>query len=344
MEQKLETPIRWWDLSAAALLSIAVLIAATRLVATHWTDHLELAQTITLLGLIAGFALGRSRFSPRVVGFLALVYGIFAVPWLLGSLYERSIEWPERIQSIGGRLGTILGQISRQETVIDSLLFLSLMVALFWVLSVHSAYTIVRYGQPWQAIFPSGIALFLIHSFDAFIARRGWLLALYLFFALVLVARLTYLQRFSSWQKSRTSLPPHLSLDFIRTTMFATAILVIFAWTAPALAETFPSAERALAKIKQPYNALRDRFDNAFASLRSSVGMVTSYYGDSVSLGRGNVLSDQQIMQVGVPPNLPSNIRLYWRARAYDTYQNGQWISSIINTTPFDPESDNLNS
>jgi transglutaminase-like putative cysteine protease len=94
--------------------------------------------------------------------------------------------------------------------------------------------------------------------------------------------------------------------------------------------------------IKQPYNALRDRLDNAFASLRSSVGIVTTYYGDSVFLGRGNTLSDQQIMEVGVPVDLPSNVRLYWRARAYDRYQNGQWISSITNTAPFNPESDNL--
>ena len=342
MEHKPEPPERWWDLSAAALLSMALLTAASRLVATQWTDHLELAQTITLLGLLAGFALGKSRFSPRLVGILALAYGVFSVPWLIGTLYEPSVSWPERIQSIFGRISIILGQIARQETVFDSLLFLFLMVALFWVLSVHASYTIVRYGQPWQAIFPAGIALLIIHAFDAFINRRAWYLAIYLFFALVLVARLTYLQRFSSWQKSHTSLPPHLSLDFIRTTIVAAAILVAFAWTAPALAESFPTAERVLDTIKQPYNALRDRLDNAFASLRSSVGIVTTYYGDSVFLGRGNTLSDQQIMEVGVPVDLPSNVRLYWRARAYDRYQNGQWISSITNTAPFNPESDNL--
>jgi hypothetical protein len=47
MENRTVNPDRWWDLSAAALLSIAVMIAATRLVATEWTEHLELAQTIT---------------------------------------------------------------------------------------------------------------------------------------------------------------------------------------------------------------------------------------------------------------------------------------------------------
>jgi transglutaminase-like putative cysteine protease len=342
MDQKSTTIDRWWDLPAAALLSIAVLTAATRLVATQWTDDLELAQTISLLGLIIGMLLGQSKFSARLVGFLATAYGVFFVPWQIASLYASSIGWPERIQSITGRLGLIIGQIIRQETVIDSLLFLVLMVALFWILSVHAAYTIVRYGQAWQAIFPSGIALFLIHSFDAAISRRVWFLAFYLFFALVLVARLTYLQRFSRWQKSRISLPPHLSVDFIRTAILATAIMVIFAWTAPALAETFPSAERAWEKIKQPYNVIRDRFDNAFASLRSSVGIVTNYYGDSVFLGRGNVLSDQQIMQVIVPTGFPSTVRLYWRARTYDTYQNGQWLSTIISASAFDPEVDNL--
>ena len=331
---------RWWDLPAASLLIVALVAAATRLVVTQWTDHLSIVQTIAFVGALAGMALGQSRFSPRLAGLIALAYGLFFVPWQLGMTMGRGIFWGERLTSLAGRLQIIISQLIKQEVVQDSLLFIVLMSALFWLLSVHAGYTLVRYGRAWHAILPTGMALFAIHSFDSLIARRAWYLAVYLFFSLVLVARVAYLQQHSRWQQSRTALPPHLGLDFIRFTLFAAALLVIFSWTAPALASTLPAAERAFQRIKQPYNEMRDRIDNAFASLRSSVGVVSDYYGSSVLLGRGNQLTDSQVFSVIGPPDIPSGSRLYWRAKVYDTYDGSQWQSTIAASRPFNPQDD----
>ena len=333
-------PLRWWDVPAAALLLVAILTAATRLVATRWTDALTIVQMIAFLGVIAGMALGKSRFSPRLVFIFALCYGIFVVPWRLGSLYRRAIAWQERLTSIAGRLNIIITQLLNKQVVTDSLLFLVLMGALFWLLSVHAGYTLIRNGDAWQAILPTGLAMFAIHSFDALVSRRAWYLAVYIFFALVLVARMTYLQRYDTWRKSRTNLPPHLGLDFIRFTLLVTAVLVVFAWTAPAMANAVPSAAQAWQTIKQPWNRFKDRWDNAFASLRSTVGVVSDYYGTSVLLGRGNLLTNSQVFKVTPPEDMPGSVRLYWRARAYDTYDGGQWLSTSANSVPFDPLSD----
>jgi transglutaminase-like putative cysteine protease len=328
---------RWWDVPAAVILLVALVTAATRLVATRWTDHLPIVQTIAFLGVIAGMALGKSRFSPRLVFFFTVCYGLFTVPWQLGSLYRVAVPWQERLTSIAERLETIITQLVTRQVVTDSLLFLVLMSALFWLLSAHAGYTLIRTGQAWQAVLPTGLTMFAIHSFDPLIARRGWYLAVYIFFALVLVARMTYLQRYDNWRQSRTNLPPHLGLDFIRFTLLVTGLLVVFAWTAPALAEAVPSAARAWQTVREPWNQFKDRWDNAFASLRSSVGVVSDYYGASVLLGRGNLLSDSQVFAVTPPEDLPGSIRLYWRARAYDSYDGGQWLSASPRSFPFDP-------
>ncbi len=333
---------RWWDIPAAALLLVAILTAATRLVATRWTDNLTIVQTIALLGVIAGMALGKSRFGSRLVFFFTLCYGAFVVTWRLGSLYRRAVPWDERLTSIAGRLQAIVNQLLTSQVVTDSLLFLVLMGILFWFLSAHAGYTLVRNGEAWQAVLPTGLAMFAIHSFDALVVRRTWYLAVYIFFALVLVARTTYLHRFDNWRQSRTNLPPHLGLDFIRFTLLVTGLLVVFAWTAPALADAMPSAARAWQTVKQPWNRFKDRWDNAFASLRSTVGVVSDYYGSSVLLGRGNLLTDSQVFRVIPPEDLPGSVRLYWRARAYDSYEDGQWVSSDTESVSFDPLSDPL--
>lgn len=333
---------RWWDLPAAALLIVALVTAATRLVVTQWTDYLSLVQSIAFLGGLTGLALGQSRFSPRISALFAMAYGLFAIPWQLGLTMGRGIPWPERIYSMLGRLDVIINQLINQEVVQDSLLFLVLMSALFWLLTVHAGYNLTRYGRAWQAILPTGLALFAIHSFDALIQRRAWYLAVYLFFSLVLVARVAYLQHHNRWQQSRTALPPHLGLDFIRFTLFVTALLIVFSWTAPALANTVPVAERAFQKMKQPFNEVRDRVDNAFASLQSSVGIVSDYYGASILLGRGNRLTDSQRFIARAPADIPRNVRLYWRAKAYDTYDGNQWLNTVSTSRPFNPQDDEL--
>ena len=337
---KTETPTRWWDLPTAVLLMGAMLTAATRLVVTDWTVNLNLVQTLVFFGVIAGLLLGQSRFSPRLAFLFGLAYGLFAVPFELGSTLGTGIEWSERLQSLAGRLNIIFRQLANHEVVQDSLLFIVLMAILFWVLSVYAGYNMTRYGHAWRAVLPAGLTLFVIHSFDAVMSERAWYLAVYLFFALVLVARAAYLHQHERWQQSRTALPPHLGLDFIRFTLLAAAVIVIFSWTVPALASTLPTAERVFQRIRQPWNEARDRFDNAFASLRSNVGVVSDYYGSSLMLGRGNRLTDSQVFDVKVDEKAPAGIRYYWHARTYDTYRNGQWFSSGGQANSFNPQTD----
>ena len=218
-------PLRWWDLPTALLLLAALATVATRLVATNWTIDLNIVQVLAFLGVLLGFALGQSLFSPRTAGFLAIAYGLFLIPYQLGSTIQGDLYWTERLTIIANRLGIILYQLVNRETVYDSLLFLVLMAILYWGLTVYAGYTLVRYGNAWQAVLPAGLTLFIIHSFDPYVSTRAWYLAVYLFFALVIIARVAFLHQHNRWQKSRTALPPHLGLDFIRFTIL---IITVF--------------------------------------------------------------------------------------------------------------------
>ena len=153
---------------------------------------------------------------------------------------------------------------------------------------------------------------------------------------------MVYLKRQTRWQSNRTALPPHLGLDFIRFTILATLVIILFSWTAPAVANTLPAAQKAWQPVQHLWNETRQRFDNAFASLRSTVGIVSQFYGASATLGRGNPLSDSQMFTVRAPDNFPPSVRLYWRARTYDTYENGQWFSTVNTVHNFDPQRDEL--
>ena len=83
----------------------------------------------------------------------------------------------------------ILSHLVQRRAVPDNLLFLVLMAILFWILSVHAGYHLIRYANPWITVLPIGIAIVLIHTYDTFYSNRIWYLVAYLFFALLLVAR-----------------------------------------------------------------------------------------------------------------------------------------------------------
>ena len=102
---------RWWDFPAILLLISTLLTGATRLSATEWTTHLEIVQTVVVLGAILGLALGYSKFSSRLAGLLTILYGIFIIPWQLGTIMKDEILWPERLMILANRSGVILSLI-----------------------------------------------------------------------------------------------------------------------------------------------------------------------------------------------------------------------------------------
>jgi transglutaminase-like putative cysteine protease len=330
------TSARWWDLPAAFLLLAALLTAASRLVVTEWIDHLTMVRTLSFLGVLAGLALGQSCFSPFQATAFALAYGLFAVPWQLGLTLGHDILWTERLIGLAGRLVSALSQLARQEAVQDPLLFLFWMSSLFWALSAYAGYTLTRHAHPWRATLPAGLALLFIHNSDPYVASRAWYLAAYLFFSLLLLARLTHLRQLVHWRKIRAHVPHLIVLDLIHVILLAAVLIVLLAWTIPALADALPVAREAWQDATRPWRtAVRDRMDNAFASLRRTGALVAvaDYYGENMPLGRGSELTDAVVLTVQGPPHSGVGIRYYWRARVYDDYADGVWSSATLSTT-----------
>ena len=137
-----------------------------------------------------------------------------------------------------------LDQIFQQRPVTDNLFFNLLMASLFWALSVYAGYSLTRSGNPWKAIIPAGVAILVIQTYDPYIQNRTWFLAGYIFVALLIVARLHFVNLQYRWKNNGTYLPPFVGVDSLRLGLITTVILVLFAWTVPA-AEIMYWAARA---------------------------------------------------------------------------------------------------
>ncbi|MCL4559397.1 MAG: transglutaminase domain-containing protein [Chloroflexi bacterium] len=330
--------MRWWDWVTAFSLMILLITSSTRLYATHWTNYLERIQYLAFLGGLIGLALGQSRFSPRLVKWLAFGYTLFAIPWQLGETAGVGVPWDQRLNSLITRISIATNEVFHYQSVQDPILFLFLMALLFWLVSLISGYFLTRYGKPWQAILPAGIIMIVISHYDPGLAISGNYLAIYVFFSLLLLGRVTFLRYRAEWRAAGMVPSPGASLDIGRAALVSVVVLVMLAWTVPALAASLPPASEIWVEISKPWDNLSHRFSDAFSGLRTSIGTVSDFYGTSMPLGSGSRLGDGIVFTVKASAAPAPGVRYYWQARTYDDYQNGNWSTTVTSSQPVTPD------
>ncbi|MFN2176880.1 MAG: transglutaminase-like domain-containing protein [Anaerolineales bacterium] len=337
-----EKHFRWLDLPALFLLVAVILTAATRLVSTGWTRHLDIIQIIALLGLILGSALAYSRFSNWITFIISILYGMIIVSWQLVSILKDELVWVERLQILYNRSLIIISQLLHQEVIQDSLLFLIFMSILFWVLGIYSSFSLIRNGNAWFSIAPIGLTLLVIQSFDSLNPKSNWYMAVFFFFSLLIVTRMVFVKNRVKWKFENTAVPPHLGLEIIRISILAVIVVILLTWAVPALAKSLPAVEEAWRPIDEIWLITQDKFSNAFASLRTQTGSITEYYGKNALLGRGNQLTETRMFSVKSMNEIPEGFRVYWKARSYDQYINGLWKSTENKTRIINPDDTDL--
>jgi transglutaminase-like putative cysteine protease len=338
-----ESP-RWWDWLTAGLLFIAMQVAAGRLLATNWIPLLVYVEVLVTFGVILGLALGKSLFSRRVVILLAIGYTLIILPWQLSQATEDAVSWVERLGSLGGRLIYSLAQVSSRQPADDFILFLTFISILFWMISVFSAYSLIRHGNILAAVLPGGLAIIILQTYDWAVPQRIWYLGIYLFLALFLYGRLNFINSSRDWKQRRIFISPDANLDISTAVLISSAVLIMLAWTMPLSLSSSPAANRFWNDLVEPWDNLKQRFNDAFAAIQGTVAIgPRDFFSDNLPLGLGNPLGDAVLFTVQIPVSARDLPRLYWRGRVYDQYESGNWSTTAESTVKFKPDEDILN-
>ncbi|MBN1452195.1 MAG: transglutaminase domain-containing protein [Anaerolineales bacterium] len=335
----MQTPnVRRFDWLSILLLLLMIQTASARLVITRWTDYLIFSQTLAMLGIILGLALGYSQFKRGTVGWLVLGYSIVLIPWQMTLAIEGDVLLSERLASIGGRLLFSLEQFFRREIVTDGLLFVAAISTLVWFLSIVSGYWWTRYNNYLVAVLPGGIFTLIIHLYDWLYAARAWVLGAYILWALFLLGRLHYLRNRELWRSKRVFQMQESEFDITRGMMILATIFVFVAWTVPASAAGWQSAREYWYRITKPWRDVQEWFSNAVEVLESPIGWEGGdFFTSQLALGAGNPLNDTVLFSVEAP-NLPEKPpRFYWRGYTYATYTNHQWYALSSRSDEFSP-------
>jgi transglutaminase-like putative cysteine protease len=313
--------------SSFFLLWVMLIAAATSISAARWTDGLGNLATAAMFGLIMGLLLAKSRFPAVIAHLFSLVYGLFTAAYLVGRLVDKPL-WRDRVLDLGERMVTWLTKATSGGTSRDSLMFVLLLVALFWLLGHIAAWYTFRRPRLWRVLLPLGVTLLVNYYVytDPRISTRSNtslapFLAVFILSALLYVVRTNVYLRELEWQGSNVNYSAELRIDFVRSGTILATIALLVMIVAPG-ANASPQISDFWGGIAEFRDNVRTTASRLFASLDTRGRGVGNPFGSRAVLGGPRDLGDEVLFDVNAREGR------YWQAMVYDRYTGSDWINT----------------
>ncbi|HSM24901.1 MAG TPA: transglutaminase domain-containing protein, partial [Anaerolineaceae bacterium] len=325
---------RWWNFTSISILFFALIITSLKIQATGWTENLFLLNWLTFVGYFLGLAIGYSVFKPFLVSIFIFFFSIIILPWSIGLTYASSIPWITRLENIFGRIIFSINQLLSDTRIDDPILFLALLSLIIWFTSLFAGYNLVRKSHFWIPVLISGITIFASDFYDQ--SGNHLYTGFFIFFVLILISQVSFQETGRNWRSKGIPVDSEVN-SLIRRTSFIVAIIIVFlAWNVTNIVSAFqkdsPQQKQVIAFIAD----IQNQFAKITSPLQGTAYIQSEFFGNTVNLGSGSDLSDEIVFEITVDQRQPTGVRYYWKARSYDTYQDGQWISTIESSANFE--------
>ena len=309
-----------------ALTWSLVMIAALAIVDAELIAGTSILPLVTTLAILTGLLLAKSRFSGRTAIFIALIYGLFLITFLIGRTLPGDLTWRERAFELVNRQIIWLGKAVSQSSSRDGLIFVVQTSAIFWLLGITAAWYTFRNYKVWRVVVPSGLVLLSVVYYYFGPKPLVAFLALYALLALIYVARTHLAAKERSWKAASVRYEKSIHFSFLQASFLAALVALGIAWGLPAAsANTAVSDALGETGWEDTWRGFQDNWTRLFASLRSYGTTTSDPFRDTLSLGGPRTVNDSLIMDIYVEAKLPY---VYWQALAYDTYDSGHWSIS----------------
>ena len=332
-----------WD-SEAAGASTARLLGGLRPV-DGWIALLSLAANLCVVVL----AVERADWSPTpgLVGVLllamltAFVFYRLPIWWWLAilpgiALGALTVVWQMTTYSFDGeQLGTaaalwerltLWGEAAQEGSInIDEVPFSFGLVTASWLTGYLGGWLFLRHRNFWGVFVLGGLGL--LSNLTFLPPNTSVHLGMYLFTALLLVARVQAVRRQGEWDRRGIRYDEGLrSLTLSDSFFIAIAVLTI-AFLLPIWGSWKP-VTNAYESMRHPLLSFEDDFNRLFAGLpaRRAIGFRV---WDDVMAFQGTINpAKTTVLHVDSPAPL------YWKARSYSTYTSKGWISEDTKYVP----------
>lgn len=317
--------------STIILTSILVWIGVWSIQQAEWADRLGVLNWVMLAGLVAGFTVSKWRRVPSAVLHLAgMVFGVLvvvlgAISFLPDALGTRR----ERLSWLWDRGGGWLNNLISGDAADDLYMFVIFIMALTFLLGYATIWFVVRARWIWAALIFPGLLLIINVGYSNRV--QAGLVVIYLFVAIVLLARFYLLQRETSWRRGRVEYPDSLPWRGMWAGSYLAVAVLVFGWALPVSAQS-NSINNFWQDVDGPWRAVEGQFNKWFTGLSGSGGGGAggfAAFSDSFEMGGPLQLSDAEVIRLTGSGAAP-----YLAAHRYSEYTGRGWTSDVDQTHP----------
>ncbi len=290
------------------------------------------------LGILAGFALARSRFPALTAMIYAFVYGAFVLGLLIGrsDAYTADQLWRERVADMVSRQIEFFLKVASGNTNRDALIFVMHTTLVMWIVGFTSAWWTFRTTRIWLVILPNALVMLSVIYYAP--PTLTWFLAAFSIFTMLYIAQTHLLDSQHEWQQANVRYGNALSGHFLRSSLVVALIALAIVWRAPALPASAAVGD-TINRVNEPWRVWRDSWQRWYSALNASAQGTSDPYRETLTLGGARNPGNTLIMDVYVEEQLPY---AYWRSTTLDFYEDGQWRVRPGETITYFPEDEPL--
>ena len=307
---------------------LAMMLATTNAIAAaEWMPGLSVAGWVAVAGLVAGVALSMSNFPGWTAHLTSWMYGTFVVGFAAGlsQQFASGLGWRDRILAMGQRISDVIYQATHRGLSRETLHFFLIVCGVTWLFSYAAAWYTYRQNRVWHVVLPTGFVLFCNVYYYSGKNNLDVYLAVYLLAVIVLLVNSFVSSQEEVWREQRVRYASNLRgiLGFAGMALGAVALLL--AWQMPDLAQG-KSAQDFFSSLNQPYSETQQEIGRLFSGIRNYNIKPSEEFSSDLVLGGPRDLPTDPVMSVVARDDL----RNYWRARSFDTYDGSRWRNTFI--------------
>ena len=309
------TPQQGWD--TLLLMVGAVGMAAWTLCQAAWAETPGLLSIIVWSSL-AGLLLAKLRAPWPLLHLGGLAIGFAVVLWQGSSLIE-DLSPADQVREMWARTSLWYDAATSGGISTDLLPFTLALLGAAWLLGYLSSWFLFRSTNVWVGLVLAGTAMLTILSFlpEGFEAR----LFHFMFLAMLLVARVTVLQRRGQWQRAGIGFGASSGWSALSSIAGISLVVLAVAATLPIGVYVSPLARDIWNAARSPVASLEDEFARLFSGIPSRKELHGRYFGTTLPFqGKIRFNGDTVIWDRSEQPS-------YWLSRTYSRYTSQGWIA-----------------
>ncbi len=299
-----------------ALLALNLIIVVWSVVHADWVETPNLVGVL-LLGMLTGLALYRLPVWGVLVFPTGLAVGLLTVVWQMTAFMGGEDAVADAGQ-LWDRLELWFSAVKGGDINIDQVPFAFGVLSASWLCGYVAVWVFGRYRNFW-GVFILGAAG-LLSNLTYLPPNASVFLGLYLFTALLLVARVQAVRRRQSWIRRNIRYDGHLGALSVSDSFFLAAAVMTVAFLVP-VGNTVGPAHDVYEYIRSPLDTWEDDFNRLFAGLPARRPLGYRIWGDAMAFQGTIHPTTVQVLRV------ESQAPMYWRARSYGTYTSKGWVS-----------------